>query len=98
MARPDYPIRVDNWPTDSGPLLDLHAVGLLPDVDAQPAWLRYAKTLTDSAGGVTYKGSAQHVSGEGLRALAALTFEAWAVSITATTGGRWLEFTIRRER
>jgi hypothetical protein len=96
MTHLEYTTRVVGWPSDSGPLPTLHKIGLLPDVNSRPVWVSHPKTLTDVTGAITYKGFARFMNAQGLRALAALTLEGWAVTVNAN--GENLDFTIRRAR
>jgi len=89
---------VDGWPTDSGPLHVLHSIGLLQDLGRRPVWIHWPKTITDSSGAITYRGSAQFLNALGLRSLAALTLEGWLVTVKPTDDTRGLEVIIRRAR
>jgi hypothetical protein len=92
------PIELDGWPADSGPLEVLHRLGLVLNPKQRPGWIHYPKTKKFSSGAVTYTGYAKTLDAPALRALAALTFEGWAVTLSAAASTRSVEVTIRADR
>lgn len=86
--------KTNGWPDDTGPFQTLHDLGILPHDAQRPTYLNYRKVLTSPAGALIYKCSCKTLDRDGLRLLAALTFENWNVSMTSPSGTAELDIRI----
>lgn len=76
----------DGWPVNTGPLRTLERLGLHSGPERIPRWLLGPMTL-DTGTSHVYVGSCKFVNKDGLRALAALTFESWNVHLKPSPDG-----------
>ncbi|TFB46508.1 hypothetical protein [Cryobacterium tagatosivorans] len=88
--------RIDGWPTDHGPLLTLHELGLHDDLNQRPKWLHYPRTETGE-GIENYHATTNFLTSEPLRALASLTLEGWQVFVDPDERGLRIKITPGRK-
>lgn len=69
------------WPVDSGPLAALARLRLHNPSDGQPSWLRLPTVHVDTQGRTVYICRPRYMHQEGMRQLAALSFEGYLVGV-----------------